>query len=273
MGAELFRLDGKQVVCVGGATGMGAAAAQLAAELGAEITVLDVVEIEYPTKQSIQVDLADKASVDAALALLGPCDALLSCAGVADGPDALMRINFISQRHIIDTMAADGRLGEGSAVGMISSIGGLGWQQNVAQCLDFLTNDTWEAMQAWVDAHAGTNSYVFSKQAMNTYVAQQALGFATRGMRINSIMPGSTDTPLARKNPDVWLPFQGDFREVTGHVHLTPEQMGNALVFLCMPAASGINGTALVVDDGYVPSGITGTLASPMVSMLLGTPA
>src|SRR5215510_6101074 len=148
MGAELFRLDGKQVVCVGGATGMGAAAAQLAADLGADITVLDVVDIDYPTKQSIHVDLADKGSVDAALAALGPCDVLLSCAGIADGPEPLMRINFISQRHIIDTMVGDGRLGEGAAVAMISSIGGLGWQQNMAQCLDFLTADTWEGMQA-----------------------------------------------------------------------------------------------------------------------------
>jgi NAD(P)-dependent dehydrogenase (short-subunit alcohol dehydrogenase family) len=271
MGTEQFRFDGRRVLVVGGATGMGASAAQLAVALGGEVTVLDVVDVAYPTDRSLHVDLSDKASVDAALAALdGPWHVVFSCAGIADGPP-LMKINFISQRHIIDTLVSDGRLGAGAAVGMISSIGGYAWQSNVPQCLDFLSNDTWESMEAWVEAHEGTNNYGFSKQAMNTYVARQALAFAKAGMRINAIMPGGTDTPLAQKNPTTWLPFQGDFREATGRPHLSPEQMGNALAFLCMDAASGINGATLVVDDGYVPSAVAGTLDSPMLSMVLGT--
>ena len=270
MGSEEFRFDGKRVLVVGGATGMGAAAAQLAAELGGEITVLDIEPIGYPTKASVQVDLSDRASVDAGLDRLdGKFDVVFSCAGIADGPK-VMKVNFISQRHIIDTLVADGRVGGGAAIGMISSIGGYAWQSNLAQCLDFLLNDTWEAMQRWVDDHEGTDSYVFSKQAMNAYVARQALEYAAKDMRINAIMPGGTDTPLARKNPDTWLPFQGDFREATGRSHLTPRQMGNALAFLCMGAASGINGASLVVDDGYMSAGITGALSSPTVSMLAG---
>jgi NAD(P)-dependent dehydrogenase (short-subunit alcohol dehydrogenase family) len=271
MGPEAFRFDGKRVLVVGGATGMGAAAAQLAASLGGEITVLDIAPIEYPAKASLPVDLADQASVDAALGELdGPFEVVFSCAGIADAPP-VMRINFISQRHILDTLVADGRVGPGAAVGMISSIGGYAWQSNLAQCLDFLNAGSWEAMDRWVAAHEGTNTYVFSKQAMNAYVARQALPYAQHHMRINAIMPGGTDTPLARKHPDTWLPFQSDFREATGRPHLTPGQMGSALAFLCMDAASGINGATLVVDDGYLPAGITGSLASPTVSMLVGS--
>ncbi|MFI5046927.1 MAG: SDR family oxidoreductase [Acidimicrobiia bacterium] len=249
---------------------MGAAAAQLAIELGGEVTVLDVVDVDYPTKRSLHVDLADRESVDGALAELdGRYDAIFSCAGIADGPP-LMKINFISQRHIIDTMAADGRITRGSAVAMISSIGGGGWQAQMPQALEFLATGTWEEMERWVDRHEGTNSYVFSKMAMNTYVASRAFEFAVQGMRINAIMPGGTDTPLARKNADTWLPFQGDYREATGRPHLTPEQMGNTLAFLCMDAASGINGTTVVVDDGYVSSALTGTFESPILKMMLG---
>jgi NAD(P)-dependent dehydrogenase (short-subunit alcohol dehydrogenase family) len=270
MGAEQFRYDGKRVLVVGGATGMGAAAARLASELGGEITVLDIADIDFPTKQSVRVDLSDKTSVDAALAQLhGRYDAVFSCAGIADGPE-LMKVNFISQRHIIDTMVADGRMAQGTVVAMISSIGGYAWQSNTEQTLDFLLNGTWEAMEKWIEAHEGTNSYVFSKQAMNTYVARQAFGFAKKGMRINAVMPGGTDTPLARKNAETWLPFQGDFREATSRPRLTPEQMGNAVAFLCMDAASGINGATLVVDDGYVPSAITHTFDSPIVRAIIG---
>jgi NAD(P)-dependent dehydrogenase (short-subunit alcohol dehydrogenase family) len=270
VGAEAFRYDGKRVLVVGGATGMGAAAAQLAQELGGEITVLDIVEVEYPAKRALHVDLADRANVDAVLGELeGPFHVVFSCAGIADGPP-LMKINFIAQRHIIDTLRADGRISRGSAVAMISSIGGAGWQGQIPEALDFLANDTWESMERWVDEHEGTNNYVFSKVAMNTYVSHRAFGFAQEGMRINAVAPGGTDTPLARKNPDTWLPFQGDYREATGLAHLTPEQMGNTVAFLCMDAASGINGTVVTVDDGYVPSAITGSFESPILKMMLG---
>lgn len=271
MGAEQFRFEGKQVLVVGGATGMGASAAQLAAELGGQVTVLDLVEVENPSARSVHVDLSVRESVDDALAALSDrFDVLFSCAGVADGSPGLMRINFISQRHIIDRMVEDGRLGPGAAVGMISSIGGYAWQSNIDRCLEFLANDSWEAMEAWIDANGDANTYTFSKQAMNAYVATRALEFATAGMRINAIMPGGTDTPLARKNPETWMPFQGEFRQATGRPHLTPEQMGNVLAFLCMDAASGVNGATLVVDDGYMASGIARTLQSPVVAMLSG---
>ena len=270
MATNLFSFEGKRVLVVGGATGMGAAAARLAIDLGGDVTVLDIVDVDYPTTRSLHVDLSDHASVDAALAELdGPYDAVFSCAGIADGPP-LIKINFIAQRHIIDTMVADGRLAGGSAVAMISSIGGGGWQASIPQSLEFLATGTWEGMERWIEAHDGTNNYVFSKQAMNTYVASSAFEFAKRGMRINAIMPGGTDTPLAQKNAETWLPFQGDYREATGLPHLTPEQMGNTLAFLCMDAASGINGATIVVDDGYVPSAITGTFESPILKMMLG---
>jgi NAD(P)-dependent dehydrogenase (short-subunit alcohol dehydrogenase family) len=271
MRLEAFRFDGKRVLVVGGATGMGAAAGQLATDLGGEITVLDIEPVSYSTKSTIHVDLSDKSSVDAALGQLdGKFDVVFSCAGIADGAPSLMKVNFISQRHIIETMVGDGRIGPGAAVGMISSIGGYAWQSNLRQCLDFLSNETWEAMERWVEDHEGTNTYTFSKQAMNAFVASQALRFASNNMRINAIMPGGTDTPLARKNADTWLPFQADFREATGRDRLTPQDMGNALAFLCMDAARGINGATLVVDDGYMGSGITGALSSPTVSMLAG---
>ena len=267
---DLFSYDGKRVLVVGGATGMGAAAAQIATGLGADVTVLDIVEVDYPTARSLHVDLADKASVDTALgALDGPFHAVFSCAGIADGPP-LMRINFISQRHIIDTLRRDGRIGRGSSVCMISSVGGASWRTQIPQTLDFLAAETWEGMEAWIAAHEGTNNYSFSKVAMNTYVAHSAFGFAQEGMRINGIAPGGTDTPLARKNADVWLPFQGDYRDATGLPHLMPEQMGGTIAFLCMDAASGINGEIVTVDDGYVASGLTGSFDSVTVKMLLG---
>jgi enoyl-[acyl-carrier-protein] reductase (NADH) len=44
-------------------------------------------------------------------------------------------------------------------------------------------------------------------------------------------------------------------------VHLTPDQMGNTMVFLNSDAASGISGVNLLVDTGHVMSSLTGSWA------------
>src|SRR5580700_6528312 len=105
--SQAFRYDGKRALVVGGATGMGAAAAQTVTKLGGEVIVMDYAPIEFPVSQAIKVDLRDLSDLDAALAQVdGPIHALFNAAGVADGPN-LMKINFIGHRHIIETMIDD----------------------------------------------------------------------------------------------------------------------------------------------------------------------
>ena len=155
---------------------------------------------------------------------------------------------------------------------MISSVAGLGWEANIPTLIEFLASPDYEAAAAWVDAHEGTDSYTFSKQAMNCYVARQAYPLLTKGVRINCICPGPTDTPLARANADMWLGFAQDYRDATGTAHLTPEQMGNVMVFLNSEAASGISGVNLLVDTGHVMSSMTGSYepGQPLINMIMG---
>src|SRR5262245_36521150 len=101
-----FRYDGKRALVVGGATGMGAAAAQRVAALGGQVVVMDYAKVPYPVDHAIQVDLQDRAAVDVAIDKVGgPVDAIFSAAGIADGP-GLMRVNFIAHRHLIERMLA-----------------------------------------------------------------------------------------------------------------------------------------------------------------------
>ena len=124
---DRLRYDGKRALVVGGATGMGAAAAKSAAELGAEVIVMDYAPVKYDVAKSIQVDLRDTASIDAAIEHLdGPIHAVFSAAGIADGTTDLMAINFLGHRYMIDRMLERGMLGRGSAIGFISSAAGLG---------------------------------------------------------------------------------------------------------------------------------------------------
>jgi NAD(P)-dependent dehydrogenase (short-subunit alcohol dehydrogenase family) len=268
-----FRYDGKRVLVVGGATGMGASAGQTVGALGGEVVVLDYAPVDYEVADTIKVDLRDRAAIDDALAQVsGPIDAVFSAAGVADGTPGIMKINFIAHRHIIDKLVADGTLRAGGAACLISSVAGLGWENQMDTILDFLATPDFESADAWVEAHPGTDSYGFSKQAMNCYVAYQAYPLLAKGIRINAICPGPTDTPLARANADTWLGFAQDYRDATGTKHLTPDQMGNTMVFLNSEAASGISGVNLLVDTGHVMSSLTGSWAAgqPMMKMIMG---
>lgn len=258
-GASQFRYDGKHALVVGGATGMGAAAATLARDLGARVTVMDIAPVGYPTDATIEVDLRDPGSIDHAIDELdGPVDALFSASGIADGPD-LMRINFIGHRYLIERLLADDLLPRGSAICFISSVAGMGWENDLPRLQEFLDTPDFHAADTWVKAHEadGLIHYGFSKQAINAYVALQGFPLLKRGVRINAICPGPTDTPLARANADLWLSFAQDYRAETGMAVLQPEQMANAMVFLNSAAASGINGITLLVDSGHAMASLT----------------
>src|SRR5690606_12181297 len=102
---DVFRFDGKRALVVGGASGMGAAAAELLLDAGAEVVVLDHAPVTLPGAKAVHVDLAERGSIDAALEEAGGSfDALLCCAGVADGTPGIERINFIGHRHLIDRL-------------------------------------------------------------------------------------------------------------------------------------------------------------------------
>ena len=61
---DAFRYDGKRVLVVGGATGMGAATAELVQDAGAEVVVMDFAEVKLPGAKAIHVNLADEASIE-----------------------------------------------------------------------------------------------------------------------------------------------------------------------------------------------------------------
>ncbi len=251
---------------------MGAATAEVLLSAGAEVVVMDNAEISLSGVTAITMDLAERASIDAALEQCGgPVHALFSCAGVADGTAGIEKINFIGHRHIVDRLLAADMLPRGSAIGFISSAAGLGWEANLPRIKEYLATPDFDSAVAWVAANGGAD-YLSTKQAICAYVATHAFPLIQRGIRINAICPGPTDTPLARANEETWLGFGADFRSEVGVDVLTPMEQASALVFLCSSAASSINGITLITDSGYFAAGMTEVFppATPAVNFLLG---
>lgn len=267
-----YRFDGKRVLVVGGATGMGAATAALALDAGAEVVVMDYADVTLSGAKAIHVNLAERASIDTAVDECGgPVHALFSCAGVADGTPGIERINFIGHRHLIDRMIGAGHLGRGGAIGFISSAAGLGWEANLPELQELLTTPDFDDAVSWVEAH-GKADYLSMKQAVCAYVASQAFPLLKQGIRINAICPGPTETPLALANKELWLGFGADYREELGIQASTPLEQAYPLLFLCSDAAAAITGITMITDAGYISSGVTGTFpnATLIANFLLG---
>ena len=268
---DAFRYDGKRVLVVGGATGMGAAAAELAQAAGGEVVVMDFAEVD-PRRGTGDPRQPGRPVVDRRRRrrVRGAGGRLLSCAGVADGTPGIERINFVGHRHLIDQLIAGGLLGRGSAIGFISSAAGLGWEANLPELQELLATPDFDSGVAWVEAH-GKADYMSTKQAVCAYVASQAFPLLKQGIRINAICPGPTDTPLAQANKDMWLGFGADYRGEVGIEASTPLEQAYPLIFLCSDAAVAITGITMVTDAGYMSSGVTGSFpgATAIANMLL----
>jgi NAD(P)-dependent dehydrogenase (short-subunit alcohol dehydrogenase family) len=126
----------------------------------------------------------------------------------------------------------------------------------------------------WIEEH-GRADYMWSKQAVCAYVARQAYSMLERGVRINAICPGPTDTPLAQANKETWLGFGSDYRQNLGIEAATPLEQAYPLVFLCSDAGVSLNGTTLITDSGYISSGLTGSFppATPIANFLTARPS
>lgn len=255
---DAFNYQGKRAVVVGGATGMGAAAAELLLDAGAELVVMDRAEVTLAGAKAVHVDMSDTASIDAAVAEIGgPVHALFSCAGVADGTPGIEKINFLGHRYMIERLLDADLLPQGSSIGLISSFAGIGWEGQLDLLNEYLAIGDVEEASRWAHEH-GKADYMWSKRAINAYVSREAFGLLKRGIRINAILPGPTRTPLAEANADTWLRFGTDYRAELGIEPSTPMEQACALVFLCSDAAAAIAGVTLYTDVGYLAAGVSG---------------
>lgn len=101
-----------------------------------------------------------------------------------------------------------------------------------------------------------TPAYVASKGAVAMLSKALALDLAEDGIRVNCVCPGITDTPMFRFHVSQTADPEKTLRERRGRVPLgrmlSPLDIAEAVLFLSAPESSGITGTTLLVDAGYL---------------------
>ncbi|HEV7757653.1 MAG TPA: glucose 1-dehydrogenase [Acidimicrobiales bacterium] len=244
---------GRAALVTGAAGGIGRETALLFARRGAQVAVADLnlagaqetvklVEGDGGTAVAIEVDVADPASVHAMVAAtverFGRLDIAHNNAGIkgADMPvaemdDAVWRAGigimldgvFYCMKHEIPELL---KVGGGAIVNTSSGAGLIG-----------------------VPRFA---NYVAAKHGVIGLTKAAALEYATQGIRINAVCPGTARSQMV----DQWMQGSAEAEAAVAALHpigriAEPQEIAEAVVWLASDAASFVVGAALAVDGGY----------------------
>lgn len=106
--------------------------------------------------------------------------------------------------------------------------------------------------QGGVTGFPGQAAYIACKHAVIGLTRTAAIDYADKGIRINAVCPGCILTPMAadiiRRNPAM----AEEFNKMIPQGRLgQPEEIAHAVMWLCSPGASFVQGSALMVDGGF----------------------
>lgn len=214
----------------GVSSGIGAAIAQRLLTEGWQVTGLSrrPPERTHPALTWIGADLTDAEALDAVLADIGQLDALVHAAGFmrtaplgaldpADGA-AMWHLHVAVASRLVDRLIE--RLAAGGRIVLIGS----------------------RTMQG----AAGRSQYATTKAALVGLVRSWALELASRGITMNLVAPGATETPMlrdpGRAGTPPRLPPLGRY--------VQPEEVAGLTAFLLGPDAGALTGQTLTVCGG-----------------------
>ena len=240
-------LRGRTVVVTGAASGIGAAVMARAKEEGARVIGLD----RRASGEILPVDLADEASIEAAVAALPErIDALCNVAGVPGTLPAatVLAVNFLGLRHLTELLRA--RLVGGAVVNVASTAGGQ-WQSVIAEIDELLaTSSIASGLERYAAAAPPMPAYNYSKAALIVWTMRTAWEWRQEGPRINCVSPGAVETPILEDFHVTMGPVLGAISKLVGRDG-QPEDIAPGICFLASSAAGWINGVELIADGGF----------------------
>lgn len=258
---DYFGYKDKICIVTGSASGMGKAVCEMLVELGAKVYGLDRNELRIAgMEQFIQCDLSDKQSIDAAFAQIPQkIDCFFGVAGLSGaktGYWTTFTVNFIANKYITETYL-EKRMDKGGAILYVTSCGGLMWEKWQKEYKKIMKCRTWEEMVRFMKKVSpkdgvGVMAYTLSKRAMNYYASLKAVEYGKRGIRVNALLPGSTDTGMKAEFEKMAGGKEKLLKENGAIGRLaTSEEMAQPIVYLNSDMAGFVSGLMFIADMGH----------------------
>lgn len=260
----------KTVVLTGGASGIGGAVLERLVAAGHEVHVLDVRSPQTEPASFQACDLSNPGDVSLAIETLQQrrpkaIDALVNVAGVATMANEThtVAINFLALRMLTEALLVDMQAG-GSVVN-VASTAGWKWRDFIADITPLLNTPNYASGQRWLVENPDVwrdAPYHFSKRCAAAYTYRAAQLALPRGVRVNCVNPGVTETRLSP-----------EFRGLVGEALYdwgvdqigrpgTPEDIAEVIDYLATGDCRWLNGQEIVVDGGYI-AGLIGGWIDP----------
>ncbi|MBI2705983.1 MAG: glucose 1-dehydrogenase [Actinobacteria bacterium] len=247
------RLEGKVALITGAARGQGAAEARLFVSQGAAVMLTDILTEDG---EAVAKELGDEAAftthdvtdeqawadaVGAAVERFGRLDILVNNAGIVRF--AKVQHETVEMfRRVIDINLVGVFLGMKAATSALRDAGG-GSIVNISST-------------SGLGGTPGTAAYVASKFAVRGLTKAAAIDLGPYGIRVNSVHPGSIDTPMIRTiggEIDDDLPTEA-FDRFVDRLPIkrlgTPDDVAQLVLFLASDESSYCTGAEFVVDGG-----------------------
>ena len=250
-------LDGKTVLVTGGASGIGRSISLTFSRAGAKVVVSDCdaegggETVEMATAQggdavfipaNVAKSIDVKEMVAQTIQTYGRLDCAVNNAGVGPGPRVALH-DFPDEKwqEVIDINLTGVWLCMKYEIVEMLKLGG-GAIVNTASVMGLVG--------AW---GRGAIAYTAAKHGVIGLTKQAALEYASKGLRVNAVCPGFIATPMVQEIfqavPDVEKSVV--MRHPVGRLG-RPQEIAEAVVWLCSDAASFVTGHSMPIDGGYV---------------------
>ena len=253
-------LANHHALVTGGGTGIGAAIATALAQVGAAVSIagrrkapLDEVAARLPKCKTIIADVTREADctsmVEGARAAFGPLDIIVANAGLAESAPAA-RINLDHWQRVIEVNLTGALLTVRAALADVTR----------ADAKD-VRRIVFVASTAGLKGYPYIAAYCAAKHGVVGLMRALSAELVGKGVTVNAICPGYTETPLLEM-------AVGNISTLTGrsavdaraelaknNMHgrlIAPEEIAQAVLWLCSPAGSSVNGQAIAIAGGQL---------------------
>jgi NAD(P)-dependent dehydrogenase (short-subunit alcohol dehydrogenase family) len=252
MDSSMDSLSGKHAIVTGASRGIGLAIARTLHTHGARVTLmardadaLRAAALELGGATSWQVaDVTDQASVLEAFARAGAADILVNNAGQASSSPFMKTDAALWQRMLDANLNGAFHCIQAALPAMLDA----GWGRIVNV-----------ASTAGLTGYRYVAAYCAAKHGLVGLTRALALELASKGITVNAVCPGYTETDIVReavaniarktgRSPDA---ARAELAAANPQGRLVrPEEVAHAVAWICMPEAAAMNGQAIAVAGG-----------------------